>query len=160
MADDGEPFMLRDGSAQQRGNSEPNLNECALLSKRPASDARGILAGLTDFADITVPGTSFSLAGPSGTLRGDRLPVRGDLAHIRLAGKVFVPHYVVPMAHVLDGAGAVLRRAGKPDAEAMADLPGGTVFNLLDTSGGWAWGQVGDDGLVGYVPIDALKPAA
>lgn len=114
---------------------------------------------MNDFADITVPGTSFSLAGPSGSLRGDCLPVRGDLAHIRLAGKVFVPHYVVPMARVLGGADTVLRRAGKADAEALAQLPAGTVFNLLDTSGGWAWGQIGDDGMVGYVPIDALKDA-
>ncbi len=160
MADEREPFMLDGGGQQHGGNSGPNLNECALLSKRPASDATRNIRGLNDFADITVPGTSFSLAGPSGTLRGDRLPVRGDLAHIRLAGKIFVPHYVVPMAHVLGGAGAVLRSAGKPDAEALAELPGGTVFNLLDLSGGWAWGQVGEDGLVGYVPIIALEDAA
>lgn len=155
-----EPFMLRSAS----GAAEANLPESALLSKRAASvatrTAKRVSRGLNDFADITVPGASFALAGPSGTLRDDCLPVRGDLAHIRLAGKVFVPHYVVPMAHVLGGAGAVLRRAGKADGEVMANLPAGTVFNLLDTSGGWAWGQVGDDGVVGYLPVEALKGAA
>ena len=86
--------------------------------------------------------------------------MRGDLAHIRLAGKVFVPHYVVPMPFVVNGSGADLRTAGKADAELMETLRTGTLFYVLDTSGGWAWGQVGEDGLVGYVPFDALKPAA
>ena len=150
------PFMLQPAASR----SGANLPESALLSKRPASDARGVLPGLTDFADITVPGLSFSLSGPSATHAAEHLPVRGDLAHIRLAGKIFVPNYVVPMAQVIDDAGAVLRKAGKADAEALAELAGGTPFNLLDTSGGWAWGQVGDDGAVGYVPADVLRPAA
>ena len=136
-----------------------NLPESALLYKRPASHARGVSEGLTDFADITTPGVSFALSGPSGRLDSERLPVRGDLAHIRLAGKVFVPHYVVPMAFVVNGTGAQLRKAGKTDADLLEALPTGTLFNVLDAAGGWAWGQVGEDGLVGYVPIDALKPA-
>jgi hypothetical protein len=38
-------------------------------------------------------------------------------------------------------------------------LPKGTTFNVLDIAGNWAWGQVGEDGVVGYVAADALKPA-
>ena len=140
-------------------NSALNLPESALLYKRPASYARGVSEGLTDFADITAPGVSFALSGPSGRLDPEHLPVRGDLAHIRLAGKVFVPHYVVPMLHLVNGTGAQLLRAGRADADVLDSLPTGTPFNVLDTAGGWAWGQVGEDGLVGYVPIDTLKPA-
>jgi hypothetical protein len=115
---------------------------------------------LTDFADITAPGVSFALSGPSAKLDAEHLPVRGDLAHIRLAGKVFVPHYVVPMAHLVNGSGATLLRLNKADAEVMAQLPTGTLFNVLDTAGIWAWGQVGEDGLVGYVLAESLHPVA
>jgi len=151
-----ESFMLAGGE----GGPAVNLPESQLLYKRPASHARGVSEGLNDFADITTPGVSFALSGPSLRADSEHLPVRGDLAHIRLAGKVFVPHYVVPMPFVVNGSGADLRTAGKADAELMETLPTGALFYLLDTSGGWAWGQVGEDGLVGYVPFDALKPAA
>jgi hypothetical protein len=30
---------------------------------------------------------------------------------------------------------------------------------VLDIAGGWAWGQVGDAGLVGYLPMAALEAA-
>jgi len=115
-------------------------------------------------AAITAPGASFPLAGPSIKLDAAHLPVRGDLAHIRLAGKVFVPHYVVPMPHKVNGNGARLLAAGKGDGELVAELATGTLFNVLDISGtapnAWAWGQVGDDGAVGYVPLAALHPLA
>ncbi len=114
---------------------------------------------MNDFAAISAPGVSFALSGPSAKLDPRRLPVRGDLAHIRLAGNVFVPHYVVPMPHLVNGVGADLRAAGRADGELITHLPTGTLFNVLDLSGGWAWGQVGDDGVVGYVPIDGIHPA-
>lgn len=114
---------------------------------------------MTEFAAISAPGTSFTLSGPSAKLDPRRLPVRGDLAHIRLAGNVFVPHYVVPMPHLVNGAGADLRTLGRADADLIEHLATGTLFNVLDLSGGWAWGQVGADGVVGYVPIDSIHPA-
>lgn len=115
---------------------------------------------MTDIAAITAPGVSFALSGPSAKLDPLHLPVRGDVAHIKLAGKVFVPHYVVPMLHVVNGEGADLRTAGRADADCIATLATGTPFNVLDVTGGWAWGQVGEDGLIGYVPATSLKPAA
>jgi hypothetical protein len=116
--------------------------------------------GSSELAAITAPGASFALAGPSAKLDAAHMPVRGDLAHIRLAGKVFVPHYVVPMAHAVNGNGARLLAAGRADGELVAELATGTPFNVLDMSGGWAWGQVGEDGAVGYVPLAALHPLA
>jgi hypothetical protein len=85
--------------------------------------------------------------------------VRGDLAHIRCAGRIFVPHYAVPMPHRVIAGGAALLRSLRRDAEVLTDLAPGDVFNVLDIAGGWAWGQVGDDGLVGYVPMAALEAA-
>lgn len=82
-------------------------------------------------------------------------PVRGDLAHIRCAGRIFVPHYAVPMPNRVTGD-ATLLRAARSDAEMLAVLRTGTLFNVLDIAGGWAWGQVGEDGLVGYVPVAGL----
>ncbi len=116
------------------------------------------MQGLSEFTALTTPGRSFALAGPSIKLDPAHLPVRGDLAHIRMAGKVFVPHYVVPVPHLVNGAGAAVLKAGRADAEILAELPTGAVFNVLDVVGGWAWGQAGDDGVVGYVAAGAIHP--
>jgi Bacterial dipeptidyl-peptidase Sh3 domain len=102
-----------------------------------------------------IAGTSYSMTGPGVTAEAGHLPVRGDLAHIKLAGRYFVPHYAVPMPHVLTRP-EVLRKAESGDAEAIEGLVTGTVFNVLDIAGNWAWGQVGEDGYTGYLPVDAL----
>lgn len=102
-----------------------------------------------------------ALSGPSVKAEEGHLPVRGDLAHIRLAGRYFVPHYAVPMPHAVKAGGTVLRKANKADADALDTLPAGALFDVLDISGGWAWGQHGEDGFVGYVALAALEtPAA
>jgi len=102
-------------------------------------------------------GISFALTGPGATAEPGHLPVRGDLAHINMAGRYFVPHYVVPQARRIAAARTSLRKAGKADAETIETLPAATVFNVLDISGSWAWGQVGDEGFVGYVELAHLS---
>jgi Bacterial dipeptidyl-peptidase Sh3 domain len=104
-----------------------------------------------------IPAGQFTLSGPSEKLDAPHWPVRGDLAHVRLAGKVFVPHYAEPMPHLVVAGGANLLVINKADAEVREPLAEGTVFNVLDIAGGWAWGQVGEDGCVGYVPMAALS---
>ena len=100
------------------------------------------------------------LSGPGATAEAGHLPVRGDLAHIKLAGRYFVPHYAVPMPHAVK-AGALLRIADKADATVLGTLSAGDVFNVLDIAGNWAWGQIGEDGFVGYIALDQLeRPAA
>lgn len=112
----------------------------------------------------SIPTAQLSLTGPSEKLDAAHWPVRGDLAHIRLAGRCFVPHYAVPMAHRVVGEGAALRRTALADGEVLAQLAGGADFDVLDMSGGWCWGQVGDDGpnggFVGYLPLGAVEVAA
>jgi hypothetical protein len=104
------------------------------------------------------PHGELSLSGPSDRSDRAHLPVRGDLAHIRLAGRYFVPHYVVPMPHRVKVPGAPLTASGKDCGTILATLEAGTVFEVLDFAGGWAWGQVGTDGLVGYIAAAMLEP--
>jgi hypothetical protein len=66
-----------------------------------------------------------------------------------------VPHYVVPMPHLVNGAGADLRTLGRADADLIEHLATGTLFNVLDLSGGWAWGQFGG-WVVGYITLVEL----
>ena len=105
-----------------------------------------------------IPASQHCLSGPAERLDALFWPVRGDLAHIRLAGRVFVPHYAVPMERKVIAAGADLRVAGEAAAEVREALTGGSIFNVLDIAGGWAWGQVGEAGCVGYLPLGALEP--
>ncbi len=104
----------------------------------------------------TIPTGQLTLSGPAEKLDAAHWPVRGDLAHIRLAGKCFVPHYAVPMEFKVVPSGAKLFALNSKDSEVRATLGGNSAFNVLDMSGDWAWGQVGDDGFVGYLPLVAL----
>lgn len=113
-----------------------------------------------------LPEGTYALSGPSVTAEAGHLPVRGDLAHIKLAGRYFVPHYSVPMPHAIAVGGAILRKTESGEADALCELPAGTLFDVLDIAGSWAWGQVtgesfGEDGFVGYIPLTQLtKPEA
>ncbi len=101
-----------------------------------------------------------AMTGPSLASDPRCLPVRGDLAHIKLAGRCFVPHYAVPVAYAAK-AGAVLVAAPGHQADVLAELAEGAIFNVLDIAGEWSWGQVGEDGLVGYVQMGQIEaPAA
>lgn len=116
------------------------------------------LTAASDLDLIVTPndGRVLVLSGPSVKIDPLHRPVRGDLAHIRCAGTVFVPHYAAPMPHSVVSSGISLRKAAQAEGEVIAELGGGEVFNVLDMSGTWAWGQQGEDGFVGYVPLGAL----
>lgn len=103
-----------------------------------------------------VPTGLLAMTGPSVRTDPGHLPVRGDLAHIRLAGRYFVPHYAVPMPHEVI-AQVWLRSAAQFDAVEICELAKGQTFEVLDIVGGWTWGQFGDDGPVGYLPLGNLK---
>jgi hypothetical protein len=122
---------------------------------------------LTDHAASTLAGQSFALSGISTRFDPAHTPVRGDLAHVALAGKVFVPHYAVPMPHSAIQATPVYLKASK-EADPVGALTEGGVFDVLDMAGDWAWGVIsgGDNGdplefgPVGYVPLSLLKACA
>lgn len=134
------------------------MNTAPDASKRRAF----LFAGKPDVTDLILPSltTSHSLKGPAPKAdpHAHTRAVRGDIAHIRYAGQVFVSHYAVPMPKTVGAAGATLRTAGREDAEVIGTLAAGETFNLLDKAGGWGWGQQGEDGLVGYLPLTALEP--
>jgi hypothetical protein len=85
------------------------------------------------------------------------VPLRGDLAHIGLAGKYFVPHYAVPQPRMVMPGGAPLLAGTGADAEELCTLMEGDSFEVLEVSGGWAWGCLGLGGPVGYIRVDRLE---
>lgn len=103
-----------------------------------------------------IPTGQLQLSGPSEKLDAAHWPVRGDLAHIALAGRVFVPHYAVPMPHALR-EDAELKEAARLEATTLDVYPAGAMFDVLDMAGGWAWGQAQENGKVGYFRLDQLS---
>jgi len=84
--------------------------------------------------------------------------VRRDIADIALADRLFAPHYARAEPHWC-GDAAVMLRAAPPSADtaAVSQLLPGEQFNVLDITGGWAWGYCAADHYVGYVPENALN---
>ncbi len=107
--------------------------------------------------DALRPGVTFALAGPQPKADPSRTPLRGDLAHIALAGKFFVPHYAVPQPRVVMPGGAPLLTGTGEGAQELCTLMEGDSFEVLDVTGGWAWGCLSIDGPVGYVRLDRLE---
>lgn len=83
--------------------------------------------------------------------------MRSDIADVRLADRVFAPHYAEAMAAVVT-AGTVLRDT-KAGGAAMVELAAGDAFEVLEVAGMDAWGIAVAQGLVGYVDRHALRAA-
>jgi cell wall-associated NlpC family hydrolase len=79
-------------------------------------------------------------------------PARPDLAHADMRGTVAADAFAAPTRRVVTVAAAPLTAA--PDAEApmTTQLLFGEGFDVLETRGGWVWGQSALDGYVGYAP--------
>jgi len=88
-----------------------------------------------------------------------RVAVRGDLAHIALAGVHFVPHYAVPQPHVVGPSGADVTATSRAGADLRGHLDAGAMFDVLDVEGDHAWGCAGEDGPIGWVALDRLSLA-
>jgi hypothetical protein len=99
----------------------------------------------------------YALAGPSPRVEPGRTPLRGDLAHIGLAGRYFVPHYAVPQPRSVMPGGAPLLSGTGESASELCTLMEGDSFEVLEVSGGWAWGCLSLDGPVGYIRVDRLE---
>lgn len=81
--------------------------------------------------------------------------VRADIADVRLAEQVFAPHYAAPMT-VAVLRNVTLREGRQVDSAEMVALSAGEMFDLLDVTGGVAWGVASAHGLVGYLEASAL----
>ncbi|QGN56458.1 hypothetical protein GKE62_13130 [Novosphingobium sp. Gsoil 351] len=98
----------------------------------------------------------YALSGPAKVRDARVTPIRGDLADIALAGKLFAPHYVVPMERAVAVPFAPLRKIPHDDAEQTSELLSGERFMVLDIAGAWAWGYCQHDCYNGYLALDAL----
>jgi len=89
-------------------------------------------------------------------------PARDDLAAKYLEGKVKAARFVEGEVFEVFEAIAPLRGAPAADAELMTQALRGERVTIYDRNGeGWAWGQLVDDGYVGWIPDAALtKPGA
>ncbi|MGX1101834.1 MULTISPECIES: C40 family peptidase [Bradyrhizobium] len=84
-------------------------------------------------------------------------PARDDLAAKYLEGKVKAARFVEGEAFEVFDAIAPLRQAPASDAEQMTQALRGERITVYDRNGeGWAWGQLADDGYVGWIPEAAL----
>lgn len=108
------------------------------------SEAGGNLGG------YTVPSGVLGLKGPVEKPAPGSLPLRGDLAHIALAGTHLAAHYVIPQPRIAGEGGAVLHLAPREDAEVHHQAAAGSTLELLDIAGDWAWVCAGPEGPSGY----------
>ncbi|MGF6429717.1 C40 family peptidase [Bradyrhizobium sp. Pha-3] len=84
-------------------------------------------------------------------------PARDDLAAKYLEGKVKALRFVEGETLEVGEAIAPLRQAPAADAEQMTQALRGERITVYDRNGeGWAWGQLADDGYVGWIPEAAL----
>lgn len=98
--------------------------------------------------------------GPQPRIDPRRVPLRGDLAHVGLVGKHFVPHYAVPQPRSVMPGGAPLLTDPREGSEELCVLMEGDSFEVLEVAGQWAWGCLSLDGPVGYVRVDRLEAVA
>ena len=89
-------------------------------------------------------------------------PARRDLAAKYLEGKVQADRFVTGEVFEVIAPIAPVREQPSSSAMLMTEALRGERVTVYDRNGeGWAWGQLGSDGYVGWLPDAALmKPAA
>ena len=135
-----------------------------------AAANRGPMEAAADIAARSAAGKPLAMTAPSHNIyvlsgpvsRADPrvVPMRGDLAHIGLAGRYFAPHYAVPQPRIVMPGGARLLTVPDAAGEELCTLMEGDSFEVLDVTGNWAWGCLSLDGPTGYVAIDRLEALA
>lgn len=109
---------------------------------------------MSDHAKISanhkVPEGPFCLSGPIARPQPGELPLRGDLAHIALAGTHLAAHYVVPTIGEIGAQDVTLKHAPTDDGERHITLPAGAEVEVLDEAGDWLWICRGPAGPAGY----------
>ena len=88
--------------------------------------------------------------------------MRGDLADVRLADRVFAPHYASAIVCSAVVA-APITATNKADGVILSEILPGEAFDMLELATEYAWGICRGDGTVGFVARGALSyddPAA
>jgi hypothetical protein len=102
------------------------------------------------------PRATYTLEGHSFVGDKRTTPIRGDLADIKLAGKLFAPHYAVPMIRSCIVPSAMMHEQADGQSTGISELIYGEDFAVLDVAGIWAWGYTVHDDYLGYVALAAL----
>ncbi|WP_294327468.1 NlpC/P60 family protein [uncultured Sphingomonas sp.] len=79
--------------------------------------------------------------------------VRRDLADIRLADRVFAPHYAVPTRRSI---GRITAISDSADGVTLSQALPGEPFDVLEFTSTHGWGRSPIDGSVGFVSRDSL----
>lgn len=82
------------------------------------------------------------------------VPARGDLADVRLAERLFAPHYAAAIVRTARRSTPVFASVGGPQ---VSELLQGEEFEMLELTSDYAWGLGVIDGAVGFVAADALS---
>jgi hypothetical protein len=98
----------------------------------------------------TLPEGPLGLRGPIARPQPGELPLRGDLAHIALAGTHLAAHYVIPTIAKMGGVDVTLKLAPMDDADDGVVLKAGSAAEVLDLAGDWVWLCAGPQGPAGY----------
>lgn len=107
-----------------------------------------------DSATAARPRERFRLTGHSAELDASVNAVRGDLADVELADRVFAPHYARAVAWRAVADTPIFAKPG--DTAIVGRLLANDVFHVLDFAAGWAWGRTAF--AVGYVPESTIAP--
>lgn len=107
--------------------------------------------------EYQLPDGPIGLVGPVSRPVPGTLPLRGDLAHIALAGRYLAAHYVVPQPRVVGPEGAALRLIPQDDSEVVAQAEAGATIEALDYAGDWCWASCGPEGPSGYLRTALLE---
>ncbi len=134
------------------------LREARCAAKRAQPQHPDSTSSVTAQASYSLPDDTVGLKGPVAKPAPGTLPLRGDLAHIALAGQYLAAHYVIPMNRRIGDAPATLKLGMQDDADDGATVDPGQMVELLDVAGDWAWIACGPAGPSGYVRLGRLAP--
>lgn len=105
----------------------------------------------SDTHTYTVPEGRLGLVGPVEKPAPGTLALRGDLAHIALAGVHLAAHYVIPYVCTVGEDGVDVMLNTRDDSPVVTHFSAGTVIEVLDVAGEWIWGCLGPQGPSGYM---------
>src|SRR5262245_22978815 len=88
-------------------------------------------------------------------------PARPDLAAKHLEGKVNAARFVAGELREIVTPQAPVRQQPRPDAMLDTEALKGERVIVYDANDeGWSWGQLVNDGHVGWLPTDSVRPAS
>jgi Bacterial dipeptidyl-peptidase Sh3 domain/NlpC/P60 family len=85
-------------------------------------------------------------------------PARDDIAALHLRGEIMAERYVPGTDYQVVESAAPLRQKPRSDSALLTQALFGEVVTVYEESEGWVWGQLNDDGYVGYIPLHTLSP--